>query len=78
MLESLCVSVSAGISFALFPHVARVQGWCSTAWMLFVGLGMPGGDQVKLWGAQLEGELSGTAGDKAEDCRAEHRIFDPS
>lgn len=78
MLELLCVSVSAGIGFALFPHVVRVQGWCSAAWMLLVGLGMPGGDRVKLWVAQLEGELSGTAGDKAEDCRAEHGISDPS
>lgn len=72
MVESLCISVSAGIGFALFPCIAREQGWCSSAWMWFVGPGVPGGDCVKLWGALLEGEISSTAGDKAWDHRAEH------
>lgn len=30
--------------FALFPCIAREWGWCSAAWMWFVGLGVPGGD----------------------------------
>lgn len=40
--------------FALFQCIAREWGCCSTAWMWFVGPGVPGGDLVKVWGALLE------------------------
>lgn len=78
MVELLHVSVSAGIGFVLFPCIPREWGWCSAAWVCFVGLAMPRGDQVKRWGAPLEGRISSMAGDKAWDHRAEHWISDPS
>lgn len=51
--------------------MVREQRRYLTAWMWLVGPGMSWGDRVKLWGALLEGEVSGTAGNKTRDHRAD-------